>query len=240
MKKLYLFLIILAFNFNSIKAQEIFYGFGSEMDFFRAEYKGTVNSNYYYDNYSYNLNVDELCTNVSWLNVKLGYLTSNKIYLGLQGSLIFPIMEDGEVLKEELWTKFKTNDNPYFDESKSQEAVASYKYYRFFAIDLGYDISPLVSKEKELNLICGLGIYFHDRYLGEVVKTYNSLDIGSYSESDFLFTDNGRYKEYSDIAFSAKFLMVYKYFYAEVSIGQVNSIGLGVMFKKKLKKKKKI
>jgi hypothetical protein len=158
---------------NLIFCQSWIIGYGSEINFSKAKFSGKITNSYNGENYSYNLGINKMVTNLSWSSIKIGYLTPNSFYIGLNGSYISPLFEDGKVIKDNLWNQsIDISCSVYGNGYITHEAQASFKYKRFIGLDVAYDITQFLLPNTELSLLGGIGIYYHDKYFGEIIETY--------------------------------------------------------------------
>lgn len=105
MKKLILLSILLFPSF--LYGQKWILGYGSEINFSKAKFSGTVTNSYNGESHSYKLDVNEIVANLSWSSMKIGYLTSNNFYVGLHGNYISPLLEEGKVIKDDNYQSDK-------------------------------------------------------------------------------------------------------------------------------------
>lgn len=223
--------IILLFSTNSY-AQELLLGWGIEIDIHRIKYQGQTSGSRIGETYTYNLDISKTVASLSWSSFKIGYLAKNNIYVSLHGSIIMPTLEDGKIIKDNLWEgRQDISANVYGNGYIDYKVSANYKYSRFFNLEAGYDFKFLLPEETNFNLIGGVGMFVHDRYFGEVTEAYRRQYYAIGEQNSFTYIEGKEYETYSKVAFSAKVLALYKNFYLDVSIGGVNSIGFGYLLR---------
>lgn len=206
-------------------------GYGTEVNISKVSYSGDFNNSFEQNNYNYSLNINETITSWSLSSIKLGYLTKNNVYIGVHGSFISPLLGEGKVIKDNLWEKrIDISNSVYGDGSITDRARATFKYERYIGLDLSYDLTKYLTQSDDINLFAGIGAYHQKVFFGETIETYRLQYYASGSQSDFFYTENGKYKNYSNFALSAKLKAIYKYVYMEITIGQVNSIGIGMIY----------
>lgn len=215
---------------NSLSAQRFILTYGTEADIFKTKVSETISSRYNLSYYTYDLDIDKTQTRFSLSSVKLGYLTSKNVYIGATGSLISPLFasEEYKQIEGNLWSEeIDISNVVYGDGTITNTAFATYNYSRFFGINIGYDISQYIATNEDLILVTGISGFVHNRYFGEVVESERFQYYASGSQYNLTYKETTTYKNYSKLAASMNIFLVYKYFYLDISIGQVNSIGIG-------------